>query len=484
MASISTAPTGGPVQQGQAGNYTLPLVILTTLFFMWGFITCMNDILIPFLQGIFDLTPAQAGFIQSAFFGAYFVISLLYFIISINLGDPLARIGYKNGIIIGLITAAIGCFLFYPAAEAKLYSVFLMALFVLAAGITILQMAANPYVALLGTSSTSSSRLNLTQAFNSLGTTIAPVIGAKLIFETVGGRENMTADAVKTPYLCLGVTLLVIAVIIGVSKLPKFTGEKIEKGLGVLKFSHLTLGVIGIFMYVGGEVAIGSYLVRYFEELMGFSEATAAGYVAYYWGGAMVGRFTGAISLTDRPNTQKYGLMAIIIVIAVMSVYFVTNGNLQFAFIVLGLTAGNTIGFLIGKSAPARTLSIFSLAVIGLLLVTVFTDGPVAMWSVIAIGLFNSIMFPTIFTLAIKDLGKYTSQGSSLLVMAIVGGAIMTPVMGWIVGMLGGYQLAFLFPIICYVFILYYGISGHEVKSAPASRGPQKVVKGVPSLQG
>ncbi len=460
MASIVTSPTS--VGNNEKGNYTLPLIILTTLFFMWGFITCMNDILIPYLQGIFNLSPAQAGFIQSAFFGAYFVVSLVYFLISINLGDPLAKIGYKNGIIVGLITAAIGCILFYPAAEMKAYSIFLIALFVLAGGITILQMAANPYVALLGPSSTSSSRLTLTQAFNSFGTTIAPIIGGKLIFESVGGKDHMTAEAVKTPYLFLAGTLLVLAVIIKLSKLPKFTGDTIEKGLQVLKFSHLTLGVIGIFMYVGGEVAVGSYLVKYFDELMGFDEATAATYIAYYWGGAMVGRFIGAISLTDRNQNQKYGAMAVIAVIAVVAIYMIT-GDVSLAMIVLGLITGNCIAFILGKSVPARTLAVFSIIVVGLLCTTAFASGNVALWSVLAIGLFNSILFPTIFTLAIKDLGKYTSQGSSLLVMAIVGGAVLTPVMGAIVSAIG-YQKSFLFPALCYLFIFYYGIKGHEVK--------------------
>lgn len=460
MASIVSASTA--TGNNEKGNYTLPLIILTTLFFMWGFITCMNDILIPYLQGIFQLSPAEAGFIQSAFFGAYFFVSLAYFLISSNIGDPLAKIGYQNGIIVGLITAAIGCLLFYPAAEMKVFSIFLVALFVLAGGITILQMAANPYVALLGNSATSSSRLTLTQAFNSFGTTIAPIIGGKLIFEAVGGKEHMTADAVKTPYLFLAGTLLVLAVIIKLSKLPKFTGETIEKGLGVLKFSHLTLGVIGIFMYVGGEVAIGSYLVKYFDELLGFNEATAAGYIAYYWGGAMVGRFIGAISLTDRNQNQKYGAMAIIAVIAVLSAYLIT-GDVAVAMIILGLITGNCIAFMIGKSMPARTLAVFSIVVVGLLITTAFSSGAIALWSVLAIGLFNSILFPTIFTLAIKDLGKYTSQGSSLLVMAIVGGAVLTPVMGIIVSSIG-YQKAFLFPAACYLFIFYYGIKGYEVK--------------------
>jgi MFS transporter, FHS family, L-fucose permease len=460
MASF--VPSATQAVNTDSKNYTLPLIVLTSLFFMWGFITCLNDILIPYLQGIFALSPAQAGLIQSAFFGAYFVISFLYFIISANLGDPLARIGYKNGIIIGLLTAAVGCTLFYPAAEAVSYVTFLLALFILASGITILQMAANPYVALLGHVETSSSRLNLTQAFNSLGTTIAPIIGGILIFESVGGKENMTADAVKTPYLFLAGTLVAIAVIIYFAQLPKFTGVKIEKGLQVLKFSHLTLGVVAIFMYVGGEVAIGSYLVKYFDELMGFNEATAATYVAYYWGGAMIGRFIGAISLTGRSNTQKYASMAFITLAAIVTIYFVT-GNLNIALIELGMVLLNIVAFLIGRSAPARTLATFCVMVVGLLLMTVFSHGEIALWSVLAIGLFNSIMFPTIFTLAIRDLGKYTSQGSSLLVMAIVGGAILTPVMGLIVSAVG-YQKAMLFPILPYLFIFYYGLKGHEVK--------------------
>lgn len=461
MASFATAPTGGGSNDGK--NYTLPLIILTTLFFMWGFITCMNDILIPYLQGIFKLSPAQAGLIQSAFFGAYFVVSLIYFIISANFGDPLAQIGYKNGIIIGLITAAVGCCLFYPAAGAHSYGLFLLALFVLAGGITILQMAANPYVALLGKPENASSRLNLTQAFNSLGTTIAPSIGAALIFESVGGKEHMTAEAVKSPYIFLAIALVALAVLIGLSKLPKFSGETIEKGLGVLRYSHLTLGIVGIFMYVGGEVAIGSFLVKYFEELRGFNEVIAAKHVGYYWGGAMVGRFIASVSLTNRSSRDKFSFMGIITIIALIGVYFYSGESVNTVLIVLGLIVGNCIAFVLGRSVPARTLAVFSAFVVILLLATVFTSGDIAMWSVLAIGLFNSIMFPTIFTLAIRGLGKYTSQGSSLLVMAIVGGAVMTPVMGLIVGATG-YQKAFLFPIVCYLFIFYYGVKGHEIK--------------------
>ena len=232
--------------------------------------------------------------------------------------------------------------------------------------------------------------------------------------------------------------------------------------MGVLKFRHLNLGVIGIFLYVGGEVAIGSYLIKYFGELMGYNETIGGPFVSFYWGGAMVGRFIGAVSLTDRPTGQKLSFMGLVTILAVTAVYF-WREDLTICLIVLGLVAGNCVAFLLGRSAPARTLLVFSLFVVGLLLLTIFSGAQVAMWSVLAIGLFNSIMFPTIFTLAIKDLGKYTSQGSSLLIMAIVGGAVMTPVMGIIIGAVG-YQHAFIFPIVSYLFIAYYGWKGYEIK--------------------
>jgi MFS transporter, FHS family, L-fucose permease len=467
MAGIAPTTTATHAVNYENKNYTVPLITLTTLFFMWGFITCMNDILIPYLKEIFSLSPAQAGLIQSAFFGAYFIISLTYFLISSNFGDPLARIGYKNGIIIGLITAAIGCSLFYPAAESVNYLVFLFALFILASGITILQMAANPYVALLGHPDTASSRLILSQALNSFGTTIAPIIGGILIFEAVGGKENMTVEAVKAPYLYLAATLLVIAIIIKFSKLPDFSGEKVEKGLQIFKYSHLVLGVVAIFMYVGGEVTIGSWLVGYFNELFGWDEAVAATYISYYWGGAMVGRFNGAISLADYSLSKKLGLMIGITAIAVLTVYFLTN-NSTIAFTLLGLIIANGIAFMIGQSKPAKTLAIFALAVIVLLFVTGFTKGDVALWSVLGIGLFNSIMFPTIFTLAIRDLGKLTGQGSSLLVMAIVGGAILPPLSGLIISAIG-YQKMMVLVVIPYSYIFYYGFRGYKVKNAPVT---------------
>lgn len=429
MAGFVNTSTGTTTSIGEDRNYTLPLTILTSLFFMWGFITCMNDILIPHLKSVFNLNYTQAMLIQFTFFGAYFLMSL-------PAGKIISKIGYKNGIIVGLITAGIGCALFYPAADTKIYGFFLGALFILASGITLLQVAANPYVAILGKPETSSSRLNLTQAFNSLGTTLAPKFGALVIFSgatlTAAQLSELSpgqileyhltkADSVKMPYLALAAALFIIALIIKLSKLPVIeTGSNTEeKGSfnEALKHKHLVLGVLCIFMYVGGEVSIGSFLINFLNQphVAGLTEEEASTYVSLFWGGAMVGRFIGA---------------------AVLS-----------------------------KVDPGKALGVCAAAVVLLLITTVKMDGHIAKWAVVSIGLFNSIMFPTIFTLAIRGLGINTSQGSSLLVMAIVGGAIIPLAQGALADSVG-VQPAFLLPIVCYLYILYYGFIGSKPASA------------------
>ncbi|WP_247236494.1 sugar MFS transporter [Telluribacter sp. SYSU D00476] len=463
IAPVTNAPADR-VGELQPKNYTGPLMTVTLLFFMWGFITCMNDILIPKLKDVFTLQHWQAMLIQTAFFGAYFFISLIYFIFSITKGDPIMKIGYKNGIIIGLLVSAVGCLLFIPAANLTSYSFFLGALFVLASGITVLQIAANPYVAILGTPEGASSRMNLTQALNSLGTTIAPILGGYLIFEEAQSLAAPNADSVKMPYLGLAGALLVIAAIIRISKLPHVTGEgKVVADAGALKYRHLVLGIICIFAYVGGEVSIGSNLISYFElpQIAGLAESEAKYYLAFFWGGAMIGRFFGAVSLSQSgTRSSKLAIIAGISVVTFLTIYSLYDLNL--AMITLGLIALNLLVFFLGRSIPSRTLGLFSAAVIGLLLLTMFAEGQVAMWSVVAIGLFNSIMFPTIFTLAIDGLGRHTSQGSSLLVMAIVGGAIVPPLQGYIADITDNLQFSFLIPLICYVYILFYGFWGSK----------------------
>ncbi|MVA54839.1 L-fucose:H+ symporter permease [Agrobacterium vitis] len=419
MAGIQTGASK-TARAGASRSYTGPLIALTSLFFLWGFITCLNDILIPHLKNVFQLNYTQTMLIQLCFFGAYFIVSL-------PAGALVKRISYKWGIVTGLLVAAIGCALFIPAASMRVYGLFLGALFVLAAGVTILQVAANPYVTVLGAPETASSRLTLTQAFNSLGTTVAPIFGAFLILSSATAAvENATpeqmdalrmaeAAAVKFPYLMLAAAFLVLAAIFAALKLPAVEAEEDAKSGDVSGsawgYRHLVLGAVGIFLYVGAEVSIGSFLVNFMAEpsIAGLPEQTAAHYVSYFWGGAMIGRFIGS---------------------AVMR-YMDDGKVLAFNAVAAGI----------------------------LLLVTVLTTGHVAMWCVLSIGFFNSIMFPTIFSLALKGLGRHTSQGSGILCLAIVGGALLPLVQGGLADTVG-IHLAFLMPILCYVYIAYYGALG------------------------
>lgn len=423
MAGIQTgAPQAAHAGAGQAGrSYTGPLIALTSLFFLWGFITCLNDILIPHLKNVFQLNYTQTMLIQLCFFGAYFIVSL-------PAGALVKRISYKWGIVTGLVVAAIGCALFIPAANLRVYELFLGALFVLAAGVTILQVAANPYVTALGAPETASSRLTLTQAFNSLGTTVAPFFGALLILSSATvAVDTLTPDqldalrtteaaAVKFPYLLLAAAFLILAAIFAALKLPAIEEEEATTETGeasgsAWSYRHLVLGAVGIFLYVGAEVSIGSFLVNFLGEptIAGLPEQSAAHYVSYFWGGAMIGRFVGSAAMR-----------------------YVDDG---------------------------KALAFNAVAAGVLLLATVLTTGHVAMWCVLSIGFFNSIMFPTIFSLALKGLGHHTSQGSGILCLAIVGGALLPLVQGGLADSVG-IHLAFLMPIICYVYIGFYGVIG------------------------
>ncbi|MBT5293914.1 MAG: sugar MFS transporter [Cellvibrionales bacterium] len=397
-------------------SYGFALVSLTSLFFMWGLITSLNDVLIPRLKAVFELSYTEAMMVQFCFFFAYFVVSL-------PAGNLVKKIGYKSGIIIGLIIAGIGCACFYPAAAFQSYNCFLAALFVLASGITLLQVAANPYVTVLGDSETASSRLTMTQAFNSLGTTIGPWIGGILILSSATNAvENSVADAssVQMPYLALAGALILMAAIFAVLKLPTVEDEQETVAApsegSAWNYSHLVLGAVAIFLYVGAEVSIGSFLINFLGEanIAGLEEADAAKYVSFYWGGAMIGRFIGAIAMQFIP-------------------------------------AGKALAF-------------SALAASALVALAVFTDGQVAMWSILFVGLFNSIMFPTIFSLGLKGLGQHTSQGSGILCLAIVGGAIV-PLLQGLLADTYGVQPAFLLAIACYVYIVFYGLKGSEPKS-------------------
>ncbi|HPF00679.1 MAG TPA: sugar MFS transporter [Bacteroidales bacterium] len=470
-----------------ASKQKMIFALVTTLFFLWGFITCMNDILIPYLKKVFELNYAQAMLVQLAFFGAYFIGSLLYFFISSAFDDPINKIGYRKGIVAGLLLSAIGCLLFYPAANMHLYGFFLAALFVLGLGFTILQIAANPYVAILGSPETASSRLNLSQGFNSFGTTIAPIVGGYLVFHffaqwgtpllTNSGEQVLTeggttvsASSVQLPYLIFAGVFILMALVFAFSHLPRIDAGNTGKESGsALKYRHLILGIIAIFFYVGSEVAIGSTIINYLNDLMGYAEMEAKLFLAFYWGGAMIGRFIGAISLNDMPDKIKKILwMAVAGILGFVVIYsagYIESGlDIQRVFWFLVLMAVNFGAFMLGRSKPARTLGIFCLFIISLLLLTVFSTGELAMWAIIGIGLFNSIMWSNIFTLAIDKLGKHTSQGSSLLVMAILGGALLPPFLGIVADQIG-LQMSYLILIIPYAYLAFYGFKGYKPRS-------------------
>lgn len=428
MATLVTN-AGKTKSNGSNKGYLPELTILTSLFFMWGFLTCLNDILIPHLQNVFSLNYTESMLVQFTFFLAYFLVSL-------PSGKLVEKVGYKKGIVLGLLIAGVGTLIFYPAAGLRSYPVFLLAFFILAAGITLLQVAANPYVTILGKPETASSRLNLTQAFNSLGTTVAPYFGSLLILSTaVKTAEEMAkmtpdqvelykateAAAVQLPYLGLAAVLILLSAVFAIIKLPQIEADSVESEDGsrvsyddlhksAWGYKHLILGAVGIFVYVGAEVAIGSFLVKYFVFLdKSLQEVDAGKLVSFYWGGAMVGRFIGsAVQRKINP------------------------------------------GMVLGFNAVAAAI---------LVVVSMLTNGQVAMWSILLVGLFNSIMFPTIFSLAIKGLGKHTGQASGILCMAIVGGALIPVVQGAIADSIGIHH-AFILPVICYAFIAFYGVKG------------------------
>jgi len=437
---------------------------MTALFFIWGFMTVFNDILIPRFKEAFELSYFQAMLVQFAFFGAYFIGSLIYFIVSVLAGDPIARVGYKNGVVIGLLISALGSALFYPAANLLSYPLFLGALFVVGLGFAMLQIAANPYVTILGPERTASSRLNLSQAFNSVGTTTGPLIGGWLIFQYFAKTGAHGAESVKMPYMMFCGIFILLAVIFYFIHLPNISEEKIEKGAGALHYPHLVLGILAIFLYVGGEVAIGSAIISFLGQphIAGLGELDASKFVAYYWGGLMVGRFMGSASLSDMTSRNKTIFLAVLPVVALLALAWV--GGLGIVKIYAPLLAVLWLGFQLGQSKADRTLAIFSLIVVGLLSTAICTGGKLAMWCVIGVGLFTSIGWSNTFSLAIEGLGKYKSQASSLLVMAILGGAILPPLQGAVADKIG-IQLSFIVPLIAYAYVAFYGLKGHKIKS-------------------
>jgi len=386
---------------------------LVVLFFMWAFLTAMNDILIPFVKELFDFGYTEAALVQFCFFGAFFIMAM-------PAAKLLEKVGFKNGIVIGLFIMGLGAFLFYPASEVVYYPLFLGALFVLATGVTILQVAANPYVAVLGPAKTAASRLNLAQGFNSVAKIIAPIFGSALILKGISDMpQAQQAESVQIPYIGLGIALCLLGVVFSFLKLPEMKDlaesevDQTSSTGSIFQQRHLVLGAVAIFMYVGAEVSVASFLVSFLGEpqIAGLIPEQAGRYLSFYWGGLMVGRFIGA-------------------------------GVLQ-------------------KIASNMLLAWMSIFAIVLLLVGIFTQGWLAAWALIAVGLCCSIMWSNIFTLAIHGLGGLTSKGSGLLVTAIVGGAVLPLIQGVFADNIG-LQASYFVPIIAILYILFYAMYGYR----------------------
>ena len=493
MASVSGS-VEHPASSSQPNNgqtYRGPFAIMTILFFMWGFITVWNDILIPRFKDAFTLDYGHAMLVEGAFFGAYGIGSLIYYIVSMISGDPINRIGYKNGVVIGLLVTASGCVLFYPAATLISYGFFLLALFVIGLGLAMVQIAANPYVTILGPERTASSRLNLSQAFNSFGTTIGPVIGGWLVYTVFTSKDAHGAAAVKIPYLGFAVAFVLLAVFFKFAHVPNFTNtQQISRGVGALQYPHTVLGMLAIFMYVGGEVTVGSHIINFLgtPKLGSEPHETASCYLSFYWGGLMIGRFMGAFALSEMRRWMKHTLVIVMPIAALVVILGLpwAAGALHIdwapkaADICSLANAGRyalllailLVAFFLGQSSSHRMLAIFSGVIILLLITGMTTSGTTAKWAILGIGLFCSVMWSNIFSLAIEGLGPLKSQGSSLLVMAILGGAVLPPLQGTMADRFNDIQPSFIVPMIAFAYIAFYGLYGYRAgRSAGASRG-------------
>ncbi|HTL73040.1 MAG TPA: MFS transporter [bacterium] len=584
---------------------------MTVLFFMWGFMTVFNDILIPRFKEAFTLDFFHAMLVQFAFFGAYFIGSVIYFMISAWKGDPIAKIGYKNGVIIGLVISAIGSALFWPAAtlaprsstiasgdfrsfpalveklnqhadpvsvyiygglteatrqmlaqgasadqtalknglaqdlntiingpllyetqrfadvslkdttkellalnqkEAAIvtktadeeltaaatvlhlnralledayvgeivkylipFDIFLAGLFVVGLGFAMLQIAANPYVTILGPERTASSRLNLAQAFNSVGTTVGPLIGGYLIFQYFAKTGAHGAESVKMPYLIFCIMFMILAGVFFVIRLPHVGEGDAKPGIGALKYPHVILGVLAIFMYVGGEVSVGSAIINFLGQpsVAGMNPVEASKYVSLFWGGMLIGRFMGAVELSEMKKLNKQIMLIVVPIVCFLAFWLLRSWNSdqhQFDFAAGWMILKNYLPLLglcwvlfqFGQALAGRTLLIFGSTIVLLLAVSMIQGGKLAMWCIVGIGLFTSIGWPNIFSLALDGMGVLKSQVSSLLVMAILGGALLPPLQGFIADH-HGLQISFIVPLIAYAYVAFYGAIGHKI---------------------
>lgn len=443
----------------QDNSFKVGMSVIGSIFFIFGFATTFIITLSAKVKDIFALSEFEAQMLNFAFF-------ITYALISIPIGLYIKKIGYKRALIIGLLLMAAGGLLFYPSSSIPSFPLFLLSTFILAAGVVFLQTAANPYVTALGPEDTASSRLNLTQALNSIATMVAPWLISVLIFS--GASEMLDAAAkaetVQMPFVIMSVIIVIIALLIMTIKLPEIAKTESTEKKSVWKYPHVLLGALAIFFYVGAEVGNGSLIISYLGSTNGMDAEMASTYAAIYWGGAMVGRFFGSFMFSGICMSKKITYAVPILLLALVSGSFVTGWNWNIGGIFLGIAVVNFLIMQIGTGKAARTLAVFALVAAILDLVTTFGTGQVALWTVVSIGLFNSIMFPNIFTLAVKDLDSgELSTASGIINTLIFGGAIIPPVMGSVADNFG-YTWAFIVPAICYLYIFFYAVKGSQIR--------------------
>ena len=455
------------------------LPVLISVFFFWGFVAASNTILIPIFKSHFTLTQLQSQMVDFAFYAAYFVGSLIYFLISYSIGDPLGKIGYKKGLILGLIISAIGAIGFVPAAGAQSFALMLTSLFIVALGFALQQIVANPYVIALGDPATGSHRVNLAGGINSFGTTIGPLLLSFAIFGSLvpGASGVVSLDAVKTPYIILCVAFLLFALLLGVSKLPPITSsEHVEHSMGAFKYPQLVFGMIAIFVYVGVEVTIQSNLPELMKQsyILGMDSSKTVHFISMYWGSLMIGRWTGAITVFNLSKMKKkiltliVPLVAYCVILGVNYIKFNAANELDkmndlyayFPFVLILIA-----GFFMAQEKPARTMMLFGTLAGIMMIIGLMTTGKTALYSFMSGGLFCSVMWPCIFSLSIAGLGKFTTQGSSMLIMMILGGAIIPPLQGYISD-ISNIHISYIVPVFCFAYLAFYGWKSKQVLKA------------------
>ncbi|MGD0340620.1 MAG: sugar MFS transporter [Bacteroidales bacterium] len=441
----------------QKNTQAAGMAFMGMIFFLFGFVTTFNITLADKFKAVFDLSNFQAQLVNGAFFFTYFLLSFAC-------GSIIKKIGYKAGVIAGLVLVAVGSLLFYPAARALSFPFFLFAIFIMASGVVFLQVAANPYVTALGPSETASGRLNLTQALNSIATYIAPLIASVFVFKAASSAltPQEAAKSVPAPFLIIGVIVILIAVAVYLLKLPVIPTQGVERK-SVWKYPHVILGAVGIFCYVGAEVGTASYIQVYLQEALAMAKSDAAKMIALYWGGAMVGRFYGSFMLSNVEKSKKY-LYAVLVVALALFVGWFVRRQMTDGLIFAGIAVVNYLAMQLGKGKASRSLAVFGIIAALLLLVIMSVHGSLILWVGLSVGFFNSIMFPNIFALGVDGLDKgELSMASGLINTLIVGGAVIPVLMGLMADGFG-VRFAFILPIVCYLYIVFYALVGSKHK--------------------